>query len=44
MNTLQCCRVDSLHDGADFSLRLSRAKFEELCQDLGLVDARSFLL
>ncbi|CAK9094540.1 Heat shock 70 kDa protein 1-like (Heat shock 70 kDa protein 1L) [Durusdinium trenchii] len=25
--------VDSLHDGADFSLRLSRAKFEELCMD-----------
>ena len=24
-------RVDSLHEGADFSLRLSRAKFEELC-------------
>ncbi|CAE7493140.1 HSP70, partial [Symbiodinium pilosum] len=25
--------VDSLHDGNDFSLRLSRAKFEELCMD-----------
>merc|ERR1740138_1863357 len=25
--------VDSLHDGAAFSLRLSRAKFEELCMD-----------
>eukprot|EP00434_Breviolum_minutum_P018519 symbB.v1.2.016332.t1/scaffold1222.1/size194531/6 len=25
--------VDSLHEGADFSLRLSRAKFEELCMD-----------
>jgi len=25
--------VDSLHDGNDFSLRLSRAKFEELCLD-----------
>eukprot|EP00449_Zooxanthella_nutricula_P014457 CAMPEP_0198540996 /NCGR_PEP_ID=MMETSP1462-20131121/53508_1 /TAXON_ID=1333877 /ORGANISM="Brandtodinium nutriculum, Strain RCC3387" /LENGTH=689 /DNA_ID=CAMNT_0044271139 /DNA_START=59 /DNA_END=2128 /DNA_ORIENTATION=+ len=25
--------VDSLHDGADFSLRISRAKFEELCID-----------
>lgn len=25
--------VDSLHDGKDFSLRLSRAKFEELCMD-----------
>lgn len=25
--------VDSLHDGKDFSLRISRAKFEELCMD-----------
>ena len=25
-------RVDSLHEGQDFNLRLSRAKFEELCQ------------
>jgi len=25
--------VDSLHDGNDFSLRISRAKFEELCMD-----------
>eukprot|EP00933_Yihiella_yeosuensis_P028760 TRINITY_DN22583_c0_g1_i1.p1 TRINITY_DN22583_c0_g1~~TRINITY_DN22583_c0_g1_i1.p1 ORF type:complete len:692 (+),score=167.07 TRINITY_DN22583_c0_g1_i1:77-2077(+) len=25
--------IDSLHDGNDFSLRLSRAKFEELCMD-----------
>jgi len=25
--------IDSLHDGQDFSLRLSRAKFEELCMD-----------
>lgn len=25
--------VDSLHDGNDYSLRLSRAKFEELCMD-----------
>eukprot|EP00930_Biecheleria_cincta_P033922 TRINITY_DN23478_c0_g1_i1.p1 TRINITY_DN23478_c0_g1~~TRINITY_DN23478_c0_g1_i1.p1 ORF type:complete len:683 (+),score=152.01 TRINITY_DN23478_c0_g1_i1:28-2049(+) len=25
--------IDSLHDGCDFSLRLSRAKFEELCLD-----------
>lgn len=26
--------VDALHDGHDFSLRVSRAKFEELCMDL----------
>ena len=25
--------VDSLHEGNDFSIRLSRAKFEELCMD-----------
>jgi len=25
--------VDSLHEGNDFSLRISRAKFEELCMD-----------
>merc|ERR1719162_634249 len=25
--------VDSLHDGHDFNLRISRAKFEELCAD-----------
>ena len=29
-------RVDSLHEGADFSLRLSRAKFEELCRMPGI--------
>jgi L1 cell adhesion molecule like protein len=26
--------VDSLMDGEDFSLKVSRAKFEELCADL----------
>merc|ERR1740129_549922 len=25
--------VDSLHEGNDFSVRISRAKFEELCMD-----------
>jgi len=31
--TATTIEVDALHDGHDFSLRLSRAKFEELCMD-----------
>jgi len=33
-STIATIQVDSLYEGIDFSSRISRAKFEELCQDL----------
>ena len=32
--TSPCCQIEALHQGIDFSLPFSRAKFEELNMDL----------